>query len=210
MRQGDLEQLAKAIRRRAGLDADDFADAVAITARIVGPTSIVYDASVGSATYLRRRRDGRFEIVLAPGAPDLRFRLLHETAHVVIDEEQLRLPLEEEERAANYIAAAILAPPDLLKRAHGYYGEKLPQIARTFGMSQTATQLRLGEVLGDERAVVTKSGHVLLRTQGTFPWADVPVLAVARGGRWRGLAKAQLRGGIDEGRVAVRPRAQGK
>jgi hypothetical protein len=199
----DLERLAREIRERAGLLDDDFADAVAITACIVGPMSIVYDVRT-PGTFLRPRGDGRFEIVMPPGAPDLRFRLLHETAHVVIAEKQLRLPLEEEERAANYIAAAVMAPPERLRRAHRYFGEKLKPIARTFGMSQTATQLRLGEVLEDERAIVTRSGFVMLRTQGTFPWADVPVVDVARGGRWRGLAKAQLRGGIDEGRVAVR------
>jgi hypothetical protein len=71
-------------------------------------------------------------------------------------------------------------------------------------LSQTATFLRLGEVLRDERAVVTRSGNVLVRTQGAFPWASVPVVDVARGKRWPGLSRAHLRGGIDDGRVALR------
>lgn len=197
--------MATAVRRRAGLADDDFADAVSITACILGPTSIVYDPSLAEATYLRRRKDGSFEIALRPGAPDLRFRLLHEVGHVVLGEAGIRLPFDQEESAANYIAAAVMAPVPLLKRAHSYYGEKLRPIAKTFGMSETATQLRLAEVLGDERGVVTKRGHVFVRSQGAFPWAEVALVAVARGQVIDNrLETAPMRGGIDRGRVALR------
>lgn len=179
MRQRDLERLAKAIRERAGLGADAFVDAVDVTTRIVGSTSIVFDPTVGDATFLRRRRDEHWEIVFGPDATDIRFRLLHETAHVVIDEEQIQMSREEEERAANYIAAAVMAPPDLVRRAHEHYGEKLAPIARTFGMTLKTTRLRLGEV------------HILLRTQGALPWTDAPVSEI---GRLRGLAKAAIDG----------------
>jgi len=81
----------------------------------------------------------------------------------------------------------------------------LRPIAKTFGLSQTATQLRLAEVLGDERAVVTANhANVLVRGRG---WGSVPVLRIAAGqARRPDVAKVTLRGGIDEGRVALRRR----
>lgn len=211
----ELEQLALRIRERAGLAEDDFADAVGIVTRLLGPTAIVYDEHIRlladrelhhQATYLRRRPDGTFEIAIRPGAPDLRFRLLHEVAHVELA--SMGFSLADEEKAANYVAAAVMAPAQMMRRAHDHIGERLKPIAKAFGLSQTATQLRLGEVLEDERVVVTKNGNVFVRSQGAFPWADVPIVDVARSGvRWKGLAKAQqLRGGIDEGRIALRAR----
>lgn len=202
----ELELLAQEIRRRAGLHDDELAVATRIAARLLGPEGITANPNLTGPAYLRRTDEG-WQIVVNPGARDVRFHVAHE-----IGEWALKTIARfdggeaDRERAANYIAAALLAPEAAVRRVHAAVGERVKTIASRFQMSQTAIVLRLAEVQGDERAVVTRNGNVLVRTQGAFPWADVPLIDVARGARWRGLAKTQLRGGLDEGRVALRVR----
>ena len=203
----EFEILAEEVRRRAGLLYDDRELATRIAARVLGPNAVAFDSTMSGAAYLRRTDDG-WQIVVNPRARDVRFHVAHE-----LGEWALRALARFEgtelarERAANYIAAAILAPEEAIRRAHQAHGERVRAIATEFQMSQTAIVLRLAEVQGDERAVVTRTGNILVRTQGAFPWANVPVVDVARGEtRWAELAKTHLRGGIDEGRVALRVR----
>lgn len=203
----ELELLAKEVRQRAGLGDEELEFATRIAGRVLGPDAITLDPAMKGAAYLRRTIEG-WQIVVNPGARDVRFHVAHE-----LGEWALRSLARfdgsdaEREKAANYLAAAILAPEAAVRRAHAAVGEKLRVLATQFGLSQTSVVLRLAEVHGDERAVVTKTGNVLIRTQGAFAWETVPVVDVAApGGRWAGLAKAELRGGIDEGRVALRVR----
>lgn len=212
-----LEAVSQAVRRAVGMESDDFADAVRITTAFLGDGAIVYDAALEGVAYLRRRPDGSFVVVLKPGLPDIRFRLLHEVAHVA-----LRrfvgdgLSIAEEERSANYVAAAIIAPADLVKRAVSHYGSgfgAIRSIATAFGMSPTSAELRIGEVVGGERGVATKSGRLLVPnfgpTQLTLPWRsargadrDSTVKRVLARARARGLAADA--GAIDEERIAIR------
>jgi hypothetical protein len=202
----DLELLAKEVRRRAGLGDDDLELATRIAARVLGPDAIALDPDLLGAAYLRRTIDG-WQIVVNPGARDVRFHVAHELGEWALRSlAQFSGSDVERERAANYIAAAILAPEAAVRRAHAAVGERLQVLASQFGLSQTSVVLRLAEVRGDERAIVTASGNVLIRAQGAFPWATVPIVDLARHGTWAGLAKAELRGGIDEGRVAFRMR----
>gem|GEM_PF-4982883 len=203
----ELEELAREVRRRAGLSDDDVELATRIAARVLGPDAIALDTTMRGAAYLRRTIDG-WQIVVNPRGRDVRFHVAHELGEWALRSlAKFQGSEVERERAANYLAAAILAPEPAVRRVHAAVGERLPVLASQFGLSQTSVVLRLAEVHGDERAVVTASGNVLLRTQGAFPWMNVPVVDVARGAaRWVGLAKAQLRGGIDEGRVALRVR----
>lgn len=202
----ELELLAQEVRRRAGLADDDLALATRIAARVLGPHAVSLNPQMKGAAYLRRTIDG-FQIVVNPGARDVRFHVAHELGEWALRSlAQFSGSEVERERAANYLAAAILAPESAVRRAHAAVGERLKLLAAQFGLSQTSVVLRLAEVHGSERAIVTRTGNVLIRTQGAFPWASVPVLEVARGTRWAGLSKTELRGGIDEGRVALRVR----
>lgn len=197
----DLEKLAEEVRGLAGVGPDDLPFAADIAAGVLGRERVVFGAPGTVAHY-----DG-LRIVVPRDHQDINFAVAHELAEWALEKlAGYAPPHVTRERAANYLGAAILAPADTVRRAHDYFGERIPTIARTFALSQTSTTLRLAEVRRDERAVVTRTGHVLLRSQGTFPWAEVPVVEVARGGGWRGLAKATLRGGIDDGRVALRVR----
>lgn len=201
----ELESLAGEVRRRAGLDDDELELATRIAARLLGQHAIALDRELHGPAYLRRTDTG-FQIVVNPGARDVRFHVAHELGEWALRTiARFEGTEAQRERAANYLAAAILAPSTAVRRAHARVGERIGMLASTFGLSQTSVVLRLAEVRGDERAVVTRTGNVLLRTQGAFPWAEVPIVEVARMGRgWRGLVPARLRGGIDEGRVAFR------
>ena len=202
----ELELLANEVRRRAGVGEDQLELATRMASRVLGPNAIEMNPALRGAAYLRSTDSG-WQIVANPKSRDLRFHVAHE-----LGEWALRVLVNfsgseaERERAANYIAAASLAPAASVRRAHRNIGDSIVAIAEEFQLSQTATVLRIAEVVGDERAVVTKSGNVLVRSQGVFPWADVPIVQIARGSAWRGLVKTRLSGGIDEGRVALKAR----
>lgn len=199
----ELEKLARCIRRLAGLEDDELLLAPEIAGRLLGPRGVVFGPP-GTCAHL----DG-MRIVVPRDHPDLNFAVAHELAELaLVRTNRFDGRHVDRERAANYLGAAILAPPQAVRRAHEYHGERLRTIARIFALSQTSMALRIAEVRGDERAVVTRTGHVIVRSKGAFPWMTVPVLSVARGTtRWKGLVKAHLRGGIDEGRVALRANA---
>jgi hypothetical protein len=204
-KQDEYEGLAAAVRRLARVDDDEVALATLIATRVLGRDAVALDSRIAGTAYLRSTPDG-FQIVVNPRAADVRFHVAHE-----LGEWALRTIAgfggtdEEREIAANHIGAAILMPSSALRRVHASVGEKPADLAAHFGVSQTSIVLRLAEVHGDERAVVTRTGNVIVRTRGAFAWVDVPVVDVARGHvRWPGLAKAKLRGGIDDGRIALR------
>lgn len=200
--QQEFESFALEIRKMAGLGDEELTLATRMAARLLGPDAVALDPTMSSAAYLRRV-EGGWQIVVNPNAQDLRFNVAHEIGEWALRTvAQFQGSPEARERAANRIAAALLAPAKVVRLATAM-GERLPELADGFGLSQTAMVLRLAEVRGDERAVVTRTGNVILRTQGAFPWAEVPVVDVARGRRWAGLRKATLAGGIDHGRVAL-------
>jgi len=201
----ELERLARDLRRIARLTDDEIALAPTIAERVLG-VPVRLAPTMATAACLAEH-DGRWRIFLRAVGPDTNFDVAHELAHYALRElAGYRGP--DEERFANHVAAAMLAPPKIVRHFRREHGDGLAPIrplARAVVISQTASQLRLGEVLEDERAVVTKTGNVIIRSRGVFPWASVPIVDVARGGaRWKGVAKARLRGGIEEGRVALR------
>ncbi len=207
MERDELERLALDVRRRAGIANDELERAPRIALSLLGPDSLAISPGMRCPGRLKQV-DGSYVIVVRPGALDLNFTIAHELAHwALLEVAGVRLPRDQEERAANYLGAAILAPRLAVLRAHQLWAERIPRIAREFGLSKTGMVLRLAEVRGDERAIVTRNGNVLLRTQGSFPWADVAIVEIARDLRLeRRLAKTSFRGGIDEGRVALRAR----
>jgi hypothetical protein len=198
-----LEELAKETRRQAGYDDDEIVTVTDVVTHCLGPDGVrVYDHMIGRAALVRV--NDRFHIALRRGARDVRFAMAHELGHYVLRERaRARFEsVEREERAANTFAAALLAPTPLVTKAYSFFGEAHETIAKKLHLSQTATVLRLGEVRGDPRAVVTRSGHVFVRNQS----AALDVEKARRAARRAppGIARARLRGGIDEGRIALR------
>ena len=199
-----IEALALDLRRGAGFLDDENVFVSEVIAHWLGDDGVeLVPTMLGRAALIRA--NGRYRIVAKSGATDLRFALAHELGHWA-----LRVHAgatfdhrASEECAANTFAAVLLAPGALVQKAYAFFGERHETIATKLSISQTATVLRLGEVRGDPRAVVTRSGHVFVRNQNAV--LDGPrAVRAARGVAGRGLAKARLRGGIDEGRVALR------
>lgn len=189
--------------RHVGAEDDAIVSLVDVVTHWMGPRSIeTVDRMVGRAALVTV--DGRARIVAHRGAPDLRFAVAHELGHWALRTvARAELGHAEEERAANTFAAALLAPSPLVRAAYELFGERHDVMAERLRISQTSTVLRLGEVSGDPRAVVTRTGHVFVRNQSPTLTRE-RAAAVAHGRPVRGVAKARLRGGIDEGRVALR------
>jgi hypothetical protein len=203
----EFEGLAQEVRRRAGVDDGRLELVSKMATALLGRGAVRLVPGMRGAAYLKRSQKGGWYIVVNPDMPDVRFNLAHELAEwALVCVANFRGTELERERAANYVAAAILAPARAVLHTYVEVGERYKKIADRFGLSQTSAVLRLAEVRGDDRAIVTRSGNVLVRTQGAFPWAEVPVVEVARGRPWTGLSSTRLRGGIDEGRVALRAR----
>jgi hypothetical protein len=195
----EMERLAAEVRQLAGLDDDDLLLGPAIAALVVGPENVLLsDCDVGA------RLEGR-RIVVPRKHPDISFAFCHELAELMLHEHGHTGDHLQKERAANYIACAIQAPPATVRRAHAQFGERLPTIARVFGISKTSAHLRLREVLGDEGAIVTRTGNVLVRNARAVDWASPGIRTLdGDSARFLGLKRSRLRGGIDRGRVALR------
>ncbi len=196
----ELEVWAAVVRQRAGLGDDELLLGPAIAARVVGPENVLLsDCDVGA------RLEGR-RIVVPKTHPDISFAFCHELAELILLERTE--PFDghaQKERAANYIACAIQAPPATVRLVHAHFGERLATIAQVFGISKTAAHLRLREVLGDEGAIVTRSGNVIVRNPERIDWTRPDMAARSRGREGiRGLRRSLLRGGIDSGRIALR------
>lgn len=188
--QREIERLATDFRhRRANLRDDELVTGAELATRAFGADCVRFVES-GMAWL-----DG-LTLVIPADHPDLNFITIHESFHRVCIESAITFATSEEsERAANAFAAAVLAPRKTVLHAYSMLGEKLRPLAKVFGLSQTSTVLRLAEVQRRPRAVVTKSGNVLAHS-------DRVRCLLADGAP--GLKKTRLRGGIDEGRVAVR------
>ena len=202
MKQRDVECLAADARRMAGVATEEIVRAPVLITALLGPRAVAIAPTLRTSACLTTT-NGRYLILLREIGPDSNFDLMHEGAHAIL-RGFVGYTGSDEERTANALAAALLAAPKAVRRWRKRIGEDLRPLASAFGLSQTAMFLRLGEVRGDERAVVTRSGNVLVRTQGAFPWATTAVADIARAsGKHRGLRKTHLRGGIDEGRITL-------
>lgn len=199
MGDGSTEQLALTYRRATKIADDEVVRVGDVVRHWTG------SAVETSSTMLHQgalvRVGGRWRVMLLATARDPRFVAAHELGHFAFRQEGVTFATSAaEERAANLFAAVLLAPRALVVRAYDHCGERLRPIAAGIGISQTSAALRLAEVLGDERAVVTRTQFVHLRGSTL---TQERALAAARG-KVPGLVKTRLRGGLDEGRVAVR------
>lgn len=206
MRQLDL--FAERVRRLARVGDEEIVDGVDLATRLVGAESVTLVDRLTCGARLRWTEDG-YLIELQTGLPDMNFACAHEVAHWALRElEHYSGP--HEERYANYVGAALLMPRALVRAGVVFYGRRLEAVdplATAVLVSRTAANLRLGEVMRDQRVVVTRTGNVLRSAEEAFAEPDRDVVTLARDDRSaRGIVKAELRGGIDEGRVALRRR----
>lgn len=93
----------------------------------------------------------------------------------------------DDEAAADYLGAALLAPRRAFLRARRALGHDLPALANAFSMTETGVALRLGEALHVPLAVVSPA-HVRVRGPEAWVW---PNEATVR--RWARVAEPGLR-----------------
>jgi hypothetical protein len=98
---------------------------------------------------------------------------------------------DDEERAADHLGAALVAPRRAFLSARRAVGESLPELADAFGITETGAALRLGEVLGVPLAVVVPA-TVRVRGPEDWGWPDEWTLRRWARGRTPGIRKVRL------------------
>jgi hypothetical protein len=185
-------------------------DVLALAERILGLNPVALDDSIDGETFLRQCSCGGVQLLIKRG-PDIRFRIVSGLAQYILNTNFPDRVIEypERELISNRIAASVLAPAKEIRAVcppippQGDVSAAIPELAAHFGVTSSCIFLRIGEVFGDERALITRSGDVIVRTRGAVDWAEIPLADVAAGRPWKGLRCTRLTG-RDEGRIAVR------
>lgn len=204
MKEQSLEGLADDIRRRAGVDPDGFVWTTKVAQKLLGDAAIALERELLAPVYLRPVDDG-WQIVLNPESDEPRFHVACALAQWALRTLMGCTGSETQfDWASRYVAAAFLAPERVVRHSYERLGEDYRLIAKIFHVSQATIVLRIAELHGLERVVVVRSGAAHIRTTGAFPWERTPLAAVAKGSvRYPGIVRKRLRGGLDEGRVAL-------
>lgn len=203
MDQLDLEVLAADVRHRVGLRGDEFMLSPTIAGALIGRGSvrtILRYPTPATLIWL----DGKPQIYVRRDAPDMNYLVAHELGHIALRWAGWIGTREREERFASFIGAAIIASPEMVRRAYRWFGESIERVAGAFYITQTSATLRIAEVTHEERAVVRKDGLVRVATFGGFPWASINIVEAARGRSTPELAKTKLTGTYDRGRTALK------
>ncbi len=201
----ELECLTNDLRDFAGLKRSEVVDAGEFAVRLLGPDSIVIVDELEDGARLRQTGKG-YCIELRNNLSDINFRCANEIGRWALREFR-RYNGPDEKHYAGYVGAALLMPRRLVIDIVQYYGrihEAISPLAIQCEVSKTSAQLRIAEVLGDERAVVTKNGNVIVRNAARIDWKDPAIKEMRRSGvHHLRLSKTRLDGGIDTGRVAL-------
>ena len=190
MEQLELEGIADAAYRDASLDPE-HPHITRLARALLGAGAIHRGPRPlhGPAALIRVGEDWR--IVLARSLPPVYavFAVGHELAHWLLAKHGYEG--DDEEAAADYLGAALLAPRRAFLAARRALGDDLPALAKAFSTTETGAALRLGEVLRVPVAVISPE---LVRVRGPEEWLW-PDEATVRGwarGRMAGLRKVRL------------------
>ncbi len=195
----DLEFVADEIRRRARIRSNEVLRAATIAHRLLGLRGIRF----GVSGVLPHYDPVRQHIVIPENYGDANFAIAHELAEIAFRVWTPRTfkTHREKECAADYVAAAVLAPPQLVRAEVRRRRGDIAQLASFFGVSQSTMVLRIAEVLKENRAIVTRKNHIHVR--GELPPIDLVQFARTRDSEHPGLMKTELTGKQDVGRVAL-------
>lgn len=190
MEQLELEGIAEGAYRDAGLDPER-PNVAQLAKSLLGPNAIQRaPRPIGGPAALVRVNDS-WRIILGRSVPKLYalFAVGHELGHWLLARHGYRG--DDEERAADFLGGALLAPRRAFLAARRALGEDLPELAKTFSMTETGVALRLGEVERHPLAVVAPA-TVRVRGPEEWVWPDESTLR-----RWArrpapGLRKVRL------------------
>jgi IrrE N-terminal-like domain len=149
----DLERLAVDTYRRHGFDPARPVSPVRLARQWLGPhavTTVRHSAGWRAMLY---RVGGATRIAVRAGLPAAyaRFVVAHELAHVLLGTGHAPAL----ERACDALAAALTAPRPAVEALRAELGEDFAAHAAEVGATETWAALRLAEVDGTPRAVVT-------------------------------------------------------
>lgn len=170
MEQLELEGIAHAAYTEAGLDPER--PCVPRLARgLLGADAIQRGPRPLHAPAALVRVGGAWRIILARSLPRLcaMFAVGHELGHWLLARHGY--DSADEERAADYLGAALIAPRRAFLAARRALGEDLPALAEAFSMTETGVALRLGEVTGAPLAVIAPA-RVRVRGPEEWVWPD--------------------------------------
>lgn len=164
--------------REGGQDDDDVPRLGQLATALLGAGAIEYAPQLRGDGALARVGD-QWRVYLRRGLTIERraFALSHELAEWWLRVRE-RYDGEDVEIAANYIAAAIMAPRRAFARALRAHGHDFAELAADFRTTETHVALREAELVRMPRAVVTPA---LVRVRGPEAWVW-PEEAVVR--RW--------------------------
>lgn len=163
----ELEGIAEAAYQEAALDPDR-PHVPRLARALLGASAIQRGPRPLHTTAALVRVGDDWRIVLRRGLPTTYalFAIAHELGHWLLGRHGLHV--EDEERAADYLGGALLAPRRAFMAARRLVGEDLTALADAFATTETGAALRLGEVTGKPLAVVAPS---MVRVRGPKEWA---------------------------------------
>jgi hypothetical protein len=186
----ELEGIAEAAYAEAKLDAER-PGVVRLARALLGPDAVQRGPRpVASPAALFRVGDA-WRILIARSLPRAYalFAVGHELGHWLLRRHGVQV--DDEERAADYLGGALLAPRRAFIAARRAVGDDLAELAEAFSTTETGAALRLGEVIEQPLAVVAPQ-RVRVRGPESWVWPDESTLR-----RWArrpapGLRKVRL------------------
>jgi hypothetical protein len=148
----DAEGTARYLYERAGFEYKNEVLPSLIAERLYGPGCVrvvAHSARLAEVT----THGGRVRIAVSSRAREPEWLIGHELAHLAEGTRHARGG--ETEARCDLIGACLLMPPRAFREALSRFGEDYAALAEHFGTSETAVALRVGEVLGEGRVVVT-------------------------------------------------------
>ena len=190
MEQLELEGISDAAYEQAGLDPDR-PHVPRLARALLGPGAIQRGPRPLHAPAALVRVGDAWRIIVARSLPPLYalFAVGHELGHYLLARHGY--DGDDEERAADYLAGALLAPRRTFATAHRALGDDLPALAGAFSMTETGAALRLGEVTRAPLAVVSPQ-RVRVRGPDTWVWPDERTLRAWVHRPMPGLRKTRL------------------
>lgn len=166
----DLESLAVELYKRFKFDPSEPKTTFELAKRWLGPKSVERRHIVG-AVVRRDMHDGKWRIGVRPNVPIeyANFLVGHELGHLLLAE--AGFSGDDEEKAADYLGAALIAPRPAVNALHRAFGLNLGPIAEEATSTQTWAALRIGEVFAMPLAALAPA-IVRVRGPESFVWPD--------------------------------------
>jgi len=169
----DVDSNVARIYEQYGFDVGDPPGTAAIAVAALGPRCIRYVPDLSSRARLARI-ESEWRIYLRADTPSSEqgYLIGHELGELLYREHQHEPDFEE---ACNRFGAALCAPRPAVVSALGSLGHRIARLAVAFACSQTLIELRIPEVTGEPRAVVSR-GKVWVRGEPYAPFASESVI----------------------------------